>query len=134
MARSYKRDARGRFAGGGYSGQTGGRGARLTAKGRRAGGGAKMTAARPGGTIGKPRGLKPGAVKVKARAKASKVKTIKQIRQQWDERIAPALSRQRLAADRMLPGAKRQDRIAALLRRERRAGGALLNVLARAGG
>ena len=59
MARSYKRDARGRFAGGGYSGQTGGRGARLMAKGERKGGGAKMTAARPGGTVGKPRGLKP---------------------------------------------------------------------------
>jgi hypothetical protein len=68
MARSYKRDARGRFAGGGYSGQTGGRGARLTAKGERKGGGAKMTAGRVGGTIGKPKGLKPGTAKVKARA------------------------------------------------------------------
>jgi hypothetical protein len=68
VARSYRRDARGRFAGGGYSGQTGGRGARLMAKGERKGGGAKMTAARPGGTIGKPKGLKPGAVKVKAGA------------------------------------------------------------------
>jgi hypothetical protein len=38
------------------------------AKGERKGGGAKMTAARPGGTVGKPRGLKPGAVKVKAGA------------------------------------------------------------------
>ena len=59
MARSYRRDARGRFAGGGYSGQTGGRGARLMAKGQRAGGGVKMKAARVGGTVSKPRGLKP---------------------------------------------------------------------------
>jgi hypothetical protein len=59
MARSYRRDARGRFAGAGYSGQTGGRGARLKASGTRAGGGAKITAGRVGGTIGKPRGLKP---------------------------------------------------------------------------
>lgn len=55
MARTYKRDARGRFAGGGYSGQTGGRGARLKSAGsKRAGGGAKAKAvkrATPGGAI-----------------------------------------------------------------------------------
>jgi hypothetical protein len=46
VARSYRRDANGRFAGGGYSGQTGGRGARLKAKSTRAGGGAKVSAAK----------------------------------------------------------------------------------------
>lgn len=65
MARTYRRDARGRFASGGYSGQTGGRGARLMAKNVRQGGGARMQAAGPKGTIGKPRGLKPGAIKPK---------------------------------------------------------------------
>jgi hypothetical protein len=59
VARTYRRDARGRFASGGYSGQSGGRGARLKAKGSRDGGGAKMTAARTGGTVSKPKGLKP---------------------------------------------------------------------------
>ena len=56
MARTYKRDARGRFAGGGYSGQSSGRGARLKAKGTRAGGGAKVNAAKrstPSGAIRK---------------------------------------------------------------------------------
>ena len=55
MARSYRRDARGRFAGGGYSGQTGGRGARLKGGGaKRAGGGAAGKAAKratPSGAI-----------------------------------------------------------------------------------
>ena len=69
MARSYRRDARGRFAGGGYSGQTGGRGARLKGGGgKRAGGGAKAQSGRVSGTVSKPRGLKPGAVKPKTRA------------------------------------------------------------------
>jgi hypothetical protein len=56
MARTYRRDARGRFAGGGFSGQSGGRGARLKAKGARAGGGAKVSAAKrstPSGAIRK---------------------------------------------------------------------------------
>ena len=67
MARKYRRDARGRFAGGGYSGQTGGRGARLKSGGaKRVGGGVKAKAARAGGTVSKPRGLKPGAIKPKA--------------------------------------------------------------------
>ena len=52
--RRQPRDTRGRFASYGYTGQTGGRGARLTSKGnKRDGGGAKMQAARPAGTIGK---------------------------------------------------------------------------------
>ena len=51
MARTYRRDARGRFAGGGFSGQSGGRGARLKAKGSRDGGGAKMKGERVGGTV-----------------------------------------------------------------------------------
>jgi len=51
MARRYTRDARGRFASGGFSGQTGGRGARLMAKGTRAGGGARIKAAPPAGSF-----------------------------------------------------------------------------------
>ena len=67
MARKYRRDARGRFAGGGFSGQSGGRGARLKASGTRSGGGAKMRGERAGGTVAKPRGLKPQAVKATQR-------------------------------------------------------------------
>ena len=64
--RRQPRDARGRFASYGYAGQTGGRGARLKSAGNtRDGGGAKMQAARPAGTIGKPAGLKPGSIKPK---------------------------------------------------------------------
>lgn len=66
MGRRYVRDARGRFASSGYSGQTGGRGARLKAKTQRAGGGAKIKAAGPADTVGKPRGLKPNSIKPKA--------------------------------------------------------------------
>jgi hypothetical protein len=66
MARTYRRDARGRFASGGYSGQSGGRGARLTATGTRKGGGARMTAARPGGTVSRSGKGKPGAAAPKA--------------------------------------------------------------------
>lgn len=52
MARRYTRDARGRFASGGFSGQTGGRGARLMSGGRsRAGGGATIKAAPTGGRL-----------------------------------------------------------------------------------
>lgn len=67
MARRYVRDAKGRFAPKGYSGQTGGLGARLkSGKGNvRSGGGAKIKTAAPKGTIGKPRGLKPGTIKPK---------------------------------------------------------------------
>lgn len=61
MARRYVRDARGRFASKGYSGQTSGAGARLTATGSRAGGGSKARlSARPAGTISKnKRSAKP---------------------------------------------------------------------------
>lgn len=83
MARTYKRDARGRFTGGGYSGQSGGRGARLTAKGTRQGGGAKMKAARVGGTVAKPRGLKPGAIKAKVAAAPAKAKAASRLK--WEK-------------------------------------------------
>lgn len=57
MARRYVRDARGRFASKGYSGQTGGRGARLKGSGKkREGGGAVVQPKRAGeikGTISK---------------------------------------------------------------------------------
>lgn len=64
MARQYRRDARGRFAGGGYQGQTGGRGSRLGAPGRtRSGGGVKMKAAGPAGTISGRNRARAGVVK-----------------------------------------------------------------------
>lgn len=68
MARAYKRDKRGRFAPKGYAGQTSGRGARLMGQGERKGGGARISTARPSGTIGKPRGLKPRAGSLTQRA------------------------------------------------------------------
>lgn len=71
MARRYNRDARGRFAAKGYSGQSGGRGARLTSKGQRVGGGAKIKASSPVGTVGKPRGLKPNSIKPKSTSATS---------------------------------------------------------------
>ena len=82
MARTYRRDARGRFASGGYSGQSGGRGARLTATGLRKGGGAKVTAARHGGTVAKPRELKPGAIKPKTATPAAS--SAKSSRLKWE--------------------------------------------------
>ena len=54
MARRYVRDAKGRFASKGYSGQTGGRGARLKSAGKtRAGGGSRIDkgTGKPAGTI-----------------------------------------------------------------------------------
>lgn len=69
MARTYRRDARGRFAGAGYSGQTSGRGTRLKAGGNvRAGGGTRIKAAGPRGTVRKSAGLRPGAIKPKRKA------------------------------------------------------------------
>jgi len=50
MGRVYHRDRLGRFAPKGYSGQTSGRGARLTSKGD-TGAGARMTAAAPSGVM-----------------------------------------------------------------------------------
>jgi hypothetical protein len=67
VARVYKRDKLGRFASSGYSGQSSGRGARLTGSGNRDGGGARMQAARPSGTLS--RSGKPSA-KAKAPAQA----------------------------------------------------------------
>jgi hypothetical protein len=83
MARRYTRDNRGRFASkgvggiGGYQGQTSGRGARLKTPGHvRDGGGAKQKlGAKAGGTIGKPKGLKPqSGQKLKTGVAASRLK------------------------------------------------------------
>jgi hypothetical protein len=77
MARRYVRDAKGRFAPKGYSGQTGGRGARLKGgKGNvRSGGGAKIKTAAPKGTIGKSKDLKPqSSQKLKAGLAVSRLK------------------------------------------------------------
>jgi len=66
VGRKYVRDARGRFAGSGYTGQTSGKGARLMASGTRKGGGSKITLQKRGGTVSKPQGLKPGSIKPKS--------------------------------------------------------------------
>lgn len=72
MARKYRRDNRGRFAGGG--GGATARGGRLrTASGKkRATQTMKAGGAKAAGTIGKPKGLKPRAIKPKAAAAATK--------------------------------------------------------------
>lgn len=73
MARTYRRDARGRFAGAGYSGQTSGRGARLKAGGKsRAGGGTRMKSAQVRGTITRPANFRLGAAKPKPVAEPAK--------------------------------------------------------------
>lgn len=65
MARRYARDNRGRFASGG--GGATARGGRLrTAAGNKRKTQTMQASAAPKGTIGKPRGLKPGAIKPKA--------------------------------------------------------------------
>lgn len=65
MARKYARDNRGRFAGGG--GGATARGGRLkTAAGNKRKTQTMKSAAAPKGTIGKPRGLKPGSIKPKS--------------------------------------------------------------------
>ena len=68
MARTYRRDARGRFASTGYQGQTSGRGARLRTPGRSAAKGSTISAAAPAGTVGRTRraagprnGIRPAA-------------------------------------------------------------------------
>ena len=75
MARRYARDNRGRFASGG--GGATARGGRLrTAAGNKRKTQTMQASAAPKGTIGKPRGLKPGAIKAKPAAKqASKAAT-----------------------------------------------------------
>lgn len=55
MARTYRRDARGRFASTGYQGQTSGRGARLRSPGNAASRGSTAKAAAPAGTVGRTR-------------------------------------------------------------------------------
>lgn len=55
MARTYRRDARGRFASTGYQGQTSGRGARLRSPGKAASRGSTARAAAPAGTVGRTR-------------------------------------------------------------------------------
>lgn len=71
MARRYARDNRGRFASSG-SGATA-RGGRLrTAAGNKRKTQTMQASAAPKGTIGKPRGLKPGAIKAKPQASSAR--------------------------------------------------------------
>lgn len=65
MARRYARDNRGRFAGGG--GGATARGGRLkTAAGNKRATQTMQSGAAPKGTVSKPKGLKPGAIKAKS--------------------------------------------------------------------
>jgi hypothetical protein len=76
MARKYARDNRGRFAsrGGGATA----RGGRLkTASGKKRATQTMQASAAPKGTIGKPKGLKPGEIKAKAAANKVAAKRIK---------------------------------------------------------
>jgi hypothetical protein len=65
VARRYVRDARGRFAGKGYSGQTAGRGARLMASGTRKGGGSRIRAGKAPGSFAAGGPKSPPANKIK---------------------------------------------------------------------
>ena len=134
MARSYKRDKNGRFAGGGGGGGSRGGGSkpiqrgtnrltrdnagRITSQGgdgatarggrlatasgnKRATQTAKLSGGGPKGTVGKPKGLKPGAIKPKA-ANAVKAATSTSTRQ---ARAAANVSRTNAA--KPLPGNRR---------------------------
>ncbi len=71
MARRYSRDNRGRFASSG-TGATA-RGGRLkTASGKKRATQTMQASAAPKGTIGKPRGLKPGAIKAKPQVSSAR--------------------------------------------------------------
>ena len=67
-ARRYVRDNRGRFAAAGAGATARGGRLRTAAGNKRATQTEKLAGGKPGGTIGKPRGLKPGAIKPKAAA------------------------------------------------------------------
>jgi len=81
MGRVYHRDRLGRFAPKGYSGQTGGRGARLKGPGKqRAGGGKRQNLVGANdqamkGTVKKPRGSKPSPIKVTPSASQQQIAT-----------------------------------------------------------
>jgi hypothetical protein len=77
----------------------------------------------------KPKPARPeAAVKTKPPA-ARKGKTVEQVRKQWDERIAPSFNRRKSAIEKMPQGVGRQNKLIALARRERNAGGALVRKL-----
>ena len=120
MARRYVRDARGRFAPKGYSGQTGGRGARLKTKGNvRAGGGRRTTrgSGKPEGTIsGTKRGRSSDAAeRMIRRDMAAKAKPkVSSAREQATNRLKlRTAAKRRLIADRgsVIPAQPKARRI-----------------------
>jgi len=108
MARRYVRDAKGRFASKGYSGQTGGRGARLKSAGKtRAGGGSRIDigTGKPAGTIsGTKRGRSSDAAK----------RTIKRADRAASNKVAPSprqlTKNEKIARDVMADKRFRSDR------------------------
>lgn len=122
MARRYVRDARGRFAPKGYSGQTGGRGARLKTKGNvRAGGGRRTTrgSGKPEGTIsGTKRGRSSDAAeRMIRRDMAAKAKPkVSSAREQAASRLKiKTATRRKLKTDRssVIPAQPKARRIRA---------------------
>jgi hypothetical protein len=77
----------------------------------------------------KPKPAKPAAA-VKAKPPvARKGKTVEQVRKQWDERIAPSFKRRKSAIEKIPNEKERRNKLIALTRREKSAGGALLKKL-----
>lgn len=108
MARKYARDNRGRFSsrGGGATA----RGGRLkTASGKKRATQTMQASAAPKGTIGKPKGLKPGALKAKAASKPA-VTTSK-----LGARLNPAKKADRRAKQDFNKAYNRENRIRASL-------------------
>lgn len=111
MARKYSRDNRGRFAGGG--GGATARGGRLrTAAGNKRKTQTMESAAKPKGTIGKPKGLKPGTIKAKAAAaKTAPKASVKKL----GSRLNPAKKADRAATKQFDKAYNREQRIRASL-------------------
>lgn len=72
MARKYSRDNRGRFTSGGTGATARGGRLKTASGGKRKTQTSQMKAAPRGGTVGKPKGLKQGAVTARVKTKASK--------------------------------------------------------------
>jgi hypothetical protein len=90
---------------------------------------AAKAAAKEAKAAAKPKPAKSeAAVKTKPPV-ARKGKTVEQVRKQWDERIAPSFKRRKSAIEKIPNEKERRNKLIALARRERNAGGALLKKL-----
>jgi len=90
---------------------------------------AAKAAAKAAKAAAKPKPAKPAAAAKAKPPVARKGKTVEQVRKQWDERIAPSFNRRKSAIEKMPQGAERGNKMIALARRERNAGGALVRKL-----